>query len=445
MKYYLFIDNFRGFKDTSIPVADVNFLVGENSTGKTSVLGLIKLFSGPRFLIQPGRPEFGDEYVNFGNFSDMVSRHSDEQRHFHIGLVRERPATKNSPREAIGWLYTFVEDKGRPRLLGMTVCRGSRKLALRFRGDHMRYKSTTYPQSPSIEDIVNSLILEWKHEHSTKNGSFEKLDVPFPGPVPILFALSMIGGDPDAPGTRKGRARKGEFTIEPRDIAFGGDIIWLAPIRSKAQRTYDELTTDFSPEGSHIPYLIRRTLRSKKAAGKFKDFIQKVGQSSGLFQDVQIKSYGREVTAPFEVDIVLDNKALNLSTVGYGVSQSLPLLVEMLDRPHGAAFAIQQPEVHLHPRAQASLGDVIFEMAINEHKSFLVETHSDFMIDRFRMNFKEARSRKPDSQILFFERRDRHNVVTSLNIGESGELPADQPDSYRDFFVHEEIRLLSVG
>src|SRR4051812_3768119 len=44
MKFHLFIDNFRGFSDAHIPLTEVNFLVGENSTGKTSVLGLLNLF-----------------------------------------------------------------------------------------------------------------------------------------------------------------------------------------------------------------------------------------------------------------------------------------------------------------------------------------------------------------------------------------------------------------
>jgi AAA domain, putative AbiEii toxin, Type IV TA system/AAA ATPase domain len=443
MRYYLFIDNFRGFKDTVIPVSDVNFLVGENSTGKTSILGLIKLFAGPRFLMQV-RPEFGDEHVNFGNFSDMVSRHSDDQEYFHIGIVRQGDAGKDGKSAVVSSLYTFVENRGRPRLSALTFCRGSQKLSLRLRGDYVRFKSDTYPTAPTIDDIRTSVLSEWKQEHLSKHhAAYAKLDTGgFPGRIPLLFVLGMIGSGLGSASSRKNRT---EVTFEAPNMAVGEDVVWLAPIRTKALRTYDELTTEFSPEGAHIPYLIRRTLRSKKAAVKFKEFIHRIGESSGLFQDVLTRSYGRKETAPFEVDIVLDDKALNLSTVGYGVSQALPVLVELLDRPRGTWFAIQQPEVHLHPRAQAALGDVFFEMAANERKRFLVETHSDFTIDRFRMNYKRARAHKPDSQILFFERRDKHNVVSALAIGESGELSADQPESYRDFFVREEIRLLSVG
>ena len=173
-------------------------------------------------------------------------------------------------------------------------------------------------------------------------------------------------------------------------------------------------------------------------------FIRRVGKASGLFQDVKTKNFGRGATAPFEVDIVLDGKELSLNTVGYGVSQSLPVLVEILARPHGSWLAIQQPEVHLHPRAQAALGDVLFEMATREHKHFLVETHSDFTIDRFRMQYRNRGGNKPDSQVLFFERKNRCNVVTPLSIGPEGELPEKQPKAYRDFFLKESLDVLGI-
>jgi predicted ATPase len=125
------------------------------------------------------------------------------------------------------------------------------------------------------------------------------------------------------------------------------------------------------------------------------------------------------------------------------VSQSLPVFVEIFTRPKGSWFAIQQPEVHLHPRAQAALGDAFFEMAVGEEKCFLIETHSDFTIDRFRMNYRK-KGKKPNSQVLFFERKGRNNTVTSLAISAQGELSPEQPEGYRQFFVKEEMKLLGL-
>ena len=226
--------------------------------------------------------------------------------------------------------------------------------------------------------------------------------------------------------------------------AFPPPLTWVAPIRSQPQRTYDAWTSDFSPEGKHTPYLLNRILRSKSGGREFKKFLAKAGQDSGLFQGVRIKEFGQGPTAPFELDVELDGKPLSVINVGYGVSQALPVLVEVFARSHGTYIAIQQPEVHLHPRAQAALGDVVFEMANADHKSFLIETHSDFLIDRFRMRFRNKSRSKPSSQVLFFERMDKRNTVTPLQIDEAGNLPTEQPDAYRRFFVREQMDLLGI-
>ena len=288
--------------------------------------------------------------------------------------------------------------------------------------------------------MASSVIPDWISEHSGEGHGYKALTLPKGvdniEELPLLVVLSLAL----QPAREKKRT---SFPLSVQ-LLFLPEIVWVAPIRTKPSRTYDQLQSAFSAEGSHTPYLIKRILDSGSEAEKFKEFITRAGAASGLFQSVSIKSFGAEVTAPFELDIVLDDKALSLNTVGYGVSQALPILVELLARSEGSVFAIQQPEVHLHPRAQAALGDVFFEMAVKDKKSFLIETHSDFTIDRFRMNYRNSRSFKLKSQILFFERRNKMNTVAALTIDPKGDLPSDQPDSYRRFFIKEEMHLLGL-
>ena len=435
MRYYVYVDNFRGFSDTVIPVDDVNFLVGENSTGKSSILGLIKLFSGPAFIMGN---EFDDEEVGFRHFSDMVSAHSADQTFFHIGFV---PAEeKNSENVGTGCLFTFREKQGQPRLSKCTFCRGKERVTLRF-GNATYFKRSECSAAKTAQEVISSLRSQWVAEHSGRDNGYEKLPGPtgFGSRMPIVIALSI------ASSISSGKKKRGEFVLYPRDLGIvPPELTWIGPIRTEPKRTYDELALEFSSQGRHTPYLIRRMLKSKSQAVKLKAFFERVGKASGLFQDVKTQSFGRGANPRFELDVVLDGKALNILNVGYGVSQSLPIMVELLARERGTWFAIQEPEIHLHPRAQAALGDVLFEMAATDQKHFLVETHSDFAIDRFRMNYKRERSNKPHSQILFFERRDKHNIVTPLPIGKAGELPADQPESYRQFFIREQLGLLGI-
>jgi predicted ATPase len=129
----------------------------------------------------------------------------------------------------------------------------------------------------------------------------------------------------------------------------------------------------------------------------------------------------------------------------YGVAQALPAVVEMFVHPEGTQFAIQQPEVHLHPKAQAALGDLIFQLATKEKKQFFIETHSDYTIDRFRLSYKENQGKpKINSQILFFHKSSEGNCVYPIDILENGWYSDNQPESFRQFFIHEEMRLLGL-
>ena len=67
-------------------------------------------------------------------------------------------------------------------------------------------------------------------------------------------------------------------------------------------------------------------------------------------------------------------------------------------------FLLQQPEVHLHPTAQAALGSLFCEIA-GRDRQIIVETHSDYIIDRVRMDVRDKKTNlKPeDVSILFFE------------------------------------------
>ena len=309
--------------------------------------------------------------------------------------------------------------------------------------DRVSYKFSDAPPITNAEDMGNRL-LRWADQHSNPGKQEWKSVSPPKGvniqELPPFIIMTIVSSV-----EKKGAG----VNINSFLPDVGPGLVWIAPIRTKPLRTYDEVHTPFSPEGTHTPYIIRRMLGSEAEAAKFRRFMDKMGNASGLFERIDIKFFNAEKTGPFEVDAFIDGEALSLGWLGYGASQSLPILVELMFRPKGTWFAIQQPEVHLHPRAQASLGDAFFEMALLDRKTFLVETHSDFTIDRFRINYRAKRSAKervslPKGQILFFERRNKQNTVSAIPIEDKGDLLAKQPDSYRRFFIKEEMRLIGI-
>ncbi len=272
-----------------------------------------------------------------------------------------------------------------------------------------------------------------------KTFSFELFD------MPLSVLTSIIE---DSKSIKKRGAKKPRIINTPDLLSMMGfthHLVWIAPLRSKPKRTYDQIKLAFNPEGDHTPYLIRKMLEDEFSdiAKDFHSFIQGFGKESGLFKDIEINSFGTHPASPFELRVVNEGKSLNVCNLGYGVSQSLPILVELFTRPKYSWFAIQQPEVHLHPRAQAALGEVFFDLAMKEKMIFFIETHSDFMVDRFRLKVNSTK-KTVESQVVFFEQKDSLNKAYPIKILPNGRYQDNLPESFGSFFIKEEISILGI-
>jgi hypothetical protein len=217
----------------------------------------------------------------------------------------------------------------------------------------------------------------------------------------------------------------------------------FAPIRTRPRRTYDPLKDIPEPEGSHIPMFLAKALTSDpKASARLREAIDAFGRASGLFTDIDIRRIGRKEGDPFQLQVKIAGSGINIVDVGYGVSQVLPIIVDAIREPPGSTFLLQQPEVHLHPHAQAELGSFLGTLAKQQQKRFIIETHSDYMIDRVRMDIRDGKHLKSgEVAILYFERTGGTAQIHTMEIDEFGNL-VGVPPGYRQFFLEEERRLL---
>jgi predicted ATPase len=141
----------------------------------------------------------------------------------------------------------------------------------------------------------------------------------------------------------------------------------------------------------------------------------------------------------------MNGSPVNMVDVGYGVSQILPILVDCLRGKPGRMFLLQQPEVHLNPRVQSELASFLAALAKKEQKQFLIETHSDYLIDRLRLDIRDRKhDLKPeDVSILFFERGPKGVTIHPMGIDKWGNIEG-APKGYRKFILEEERRILGL-
>ena len=155
-------------------------------------------------------------------------------------------------------------------------------------------------------------------------------------------------------------------------------------------------------------------------------------------------------TAPLHtrLRLVTTSTDLRLSTsdIGVGISQILPVVVAALDPNRPAFTAIEQPELHVHPRLQVELGE-IFVPRPDRGGIFLLESHSEHLMLRLLRRIQEttegtlpaeARPLKTnDVSVVFVEQHDGETRLTSLPIDDTGEFTRHWPQGFFEERVHE--------
>ena len=122
----------------------------------------------------------------------------------------------------------------------------------------------------------------------------------------------------------------------------------------------------------------------------------------------------------------------DLTHVGVGVSQVLPILVMCLIADRDNVLLFEQPELHLHPKVQTLLGDFFLSMALMD-KQCLIETHSEYLINRLRFRAAAANADEVTKRmtIYFVEKKKNRSEFRPVVVNEFGAIP-DWPDGFFD-------------
>lgn len=417
-------------------------LVGENSSGKSTFLALTRIAWG---LAQGHiQTDFNEEPFRLGAFEQIATHRESARRpkSFRIGAEiaksQSQPSGGNKVLSApLRITGTYARRAVEPSLTDWAVETGDIHCRVSF---------------PLEEDGSPALEVFSATEQSKPLLRLPPRAQRSGGLLPVIRLAPLATGrwderdrQFDSPKTA-GVIRALEQIDEALIMAAGPMPLAFAPVRTQPQRTYDPLKETLSPEGSHVPMTLARLSATRPGVWRaLRTAVNRFGAASGLFSGVDIRRVGRKESDPFQIEVNVSGRPFNLVDVGYGVSQILPILVDILRGSEHETFLLQQPEVHLHPRAQAELATFLSSLVALQNQRFVVETHSDHLVDRLRMDVRDKRNLKADQVlILYFERQAGQVQVHPIEIDEQGNL-VDVPPAYRSFFLDEDRRLLGIA
>jgi len=164
----------------------------------------------------------------------------------------------------------------------------------------------------------------------------------------------------------------------------------------------------------------------------------------GVAQRANTKELG---TLGHELKVSTDGGSCldDLTHVGVGVSQVLPILVLSLLAGEGSTLVFEQPELHLHPRVQTRLADFFISMA-SLGKQCILETHSEYLINRlrYRAAIEQNGFVSGNTVIYFVERMKGQSIYRPIKINEFGVIN-EWPTGFFDEAESQSLEILQAA
>lgn len=217
-------------------------------------------------------------------------------------------------------------------------------------------------------------------------------------------------------------------------------IVHVGPLRDMPKRVTAE-AMDVRGIGSRGEHLTQHLARHPQLLQEVNEALQKLEVPYTLdlarFQDDEI------VNAVGDIGVAVLREAesgltLSLADVGFGVSQVLPVVVHLLTSSR-QMILVEQPEIHLHPRLQARMADIIIDSANRRNNQVVIETHSEHLLLRIERRLSELAAGRPGLpqdapklNVSYVSRGENGSEIMRLEVDERGQVVSPWPDGFFD-------------
>ena len=136
---------------------------------------------------------------------------------------------------------------------------------------------------------------------------------------------------------------------------------------------------------------------------------------------------GRQV----DVKSQIPKGEVSITAEGFGTNSLVQLLHQLITADQGATVLIEEPEIHLHPKAQAELAEVLAETAKAEDKQIIMTTHSEHLVERLLLLVAEGTLNADDLAIYSFSKDEKGECFASeIEVTDNGQVEGGLTDFY---------------
>ncbi len=434
----LSMQNFKSWADTKrIELAPLTGLFGSNSSGKTSLLQLLLMLK--QTVDSPDRNlvlNLGDDRspVDLGTFQDLLHRHEVSR--------------------TVDWQLEWKLAEP------LTVADPTKKEAELFRGDELAFAAQVAWQGNGSTNVGRAVVRHMAYTFSgaefgmrprrvqpeefelfCKNTSFAfKRERGRPWHLP--HPAKSYGFPDQVRGYYQNAGFLSDFELEFEKLF--ARLFYLGPLREYPKRQYawaGGQPADVGRRGERVVeallasregrvrYPLGRGVRRKTLEELVAQWLKKL-QLIDSFEVRPVTEGGKL----FQVWVRHhpESQEVLITDVGFGVSQILPVITLCYYAPERSILLLEQPEIHLHPRVQAGLADVLVDAIKTRGIQIVLESHSEHLLRRLQRRIAEERLLARDAALYFCAMEQGASRLTRLSVDMFGNIENWPEDFFGD-------------
>ncbi|MGE3916726.1 MAG: DUF3696 domain-containing protein [Hyphomicrobiaceae bacterium] len=421
----LHFQNFKSWKDAPVNCAPVTGFFGTNSSGKTSIIQfLLMLKQTKEGTDRAISLALNGDYVSLGTISDVIHKHDTSLPllwSLDFLLDTELSASDSSKERP-----TTISRSNNLQISASNLIQNgapvSNRLAYRLGGLEFSLNPRT-DQTTQFDLACRKVDLDAVDFHFVRTqGRAWRLPGPvksyaFPDQARTYFQNALFLAD-----------------LEAAYEAQLDRLYYLGPLRQYPQRDYlwtRSRPTDVGQRGEKaIDAILAATeakeTRNIKYKGKHRSFQEIVSywlKEMGLIDQFWMEEIGSNSNRwQARVQTRGQTTPVLLTDVGFGISQVLPVVTLLQYVPEGATVVLEQPEIHLHPLAQAALADVIIQAAMHRKVQVILESHSEHLLLRLQRRIAEEEIKSSDVALYFCDAPNGESTLTTLEVDVLGNI-----------------------